>query len=144
VWIRLQNLGGVAYAPATTLIDPREEVFAEVFTTTALLPGEQSMDYVGLRLADQSHDPTEEQARAFLGRCIFTCTCWDLYKRMWVYFPFGGHRVRRRDRSELPWSSPPDMVGFLEQFPSRGDQPRGLGIGEPPDANDQSQPPPRP
>jgi hypothetical protein len=123
----VRNTGpGTAFGASATFLDSEDEpeLFAEVYTQPAVMPGEPMDDFLGVRATRQKVDPTPEQARAFLERGIFVITCWDRFGRSYFFFPFGGGRVRG-----LPWANPTEFARFISKFPSRGALPSSLGMG---------------
>jgi hypothetical protein len=128
IGVRLTNVGG---GPALHVIwgylDEEHEtrkLYAEMVTRAALVPGESTDDWAGIRGERQDDEPTEADARAFYNRCLVFAECWDSRGEHYVFFPFGG------GRASDPHGGPVALREHLSQFPSRGEMMRSLGMGE--------------
>jgi hypothetical protein len=105
-------------------LDPNDEIFAEHVDRPELLPGQDWVEFMGVRGRTRDEDPEPEEAFAFYERCVAVVECWDVLNRSFVFFPPGGMRIRKKDR---PWKTHMDRVAFIRESPSRGEIPRSHG-----------------
>ena len=121
---RITNVGGTALQLTWSYLDPRQQWHAEFVSRPSLGPHESTDDWMGIRGTEQSHDPTEAEAREFYLRCMAFVTCWDARRDHWVFSPNKAGRI-----PELH-GDPVALRKHLSQYPSRGDTRRSLGLGE--------------
>lgn len=138
VGFRVRNVGeGTAIRPMAMFMDMEQDIFCEHVSRGELLPGEEWVEWAGIRGQEPEDDPTDEEASEFFERrCVGIVECWDRLGRHYLYFPWGGGLVK-----DHPWRGPEHPTGLALQFPSRGERGESMGAGPvryPPEEEDDS------
>ncbi len=128
IGFRVRNIGtGTAVQPQYLLPDRRGELFAEVVMRAELLPGDEWIEFAGIRGQEQEDNPSKAEVEAFFRRVVPIVPCFDRLRRPYVFHPRGGGRVRRKDRKAFPFKTPYEMAKAALAYPSRGQRGETLG-----------------